>query len=139
MRKLLSVLAILLLASTAQAGELTNYGATEALGGVNDTTSYLGLYSVCPTETGGGTELSGNGYARQAMTLSTASNGATSTSADITFTASGGDWSTVVCYGVSDASTSGNMTWFGNMDADQTVLDGQTLTISSGNLTLSVD
>jgi hypothetical protein len=49
------------------------------------TTVYVGLYTAAPTDAGGGTEVSGNGYAREAATFSVASGGATANSA--------GDWS----------------------------------------------
>ena len=51
---------------------------------------YVALFTTDPTDAGSGTEVSGNGYARQSATFSSASGGSTSNSSAIEFTASGG-------------------------------------------------
>jgi hypothetical protein len=101
---------------------------------------YVALYTAAPNDAGGGTELSGNGYSRQSMTVTTASGtgGTTSNSADITFTASGGDWGTVTHIGIHDASTGGNLLWHGVLTASKTVADGDTLQFSTGNIDLTI-
>jgi len=47
------------------------------------TTVYVGLYTSDPTDANTGTEVAGNGYARQAATFATPSNGASTTSANL--------------------------------------------------------
>ena len=101
---------------------------------------YVALYTAAPSDSGGGTELSGNGYSRQAVTFAAATSpgGTTSNTGDITFTASGGDWGTITHIGIFDASTSGNLLWHGAMTASKTVADGDTLQFSTGNIDLTI-
>ena len=70
---------------------------------------YLGRYTSAPSDAGSGTEVSGGGYARQAITFGAASGGAISNTAAVQFTASGGSYGTVTHVGVFDASSAGNM------------------------------
>lgn len=70
---------------------------------------YLGLYTSAPSDAGGGTEVSGAGYARQAITFSAASGGAISNTAAVQFTATGGSYGTVTHVGIFDASSAGNL------------------------------
>jgi hypothetical protein len=107
------------------------------------TAIYVGLHTADPTDAGTGTEVSGNGYARVAITdkFGTASGtgGSLSSNADITgFTASGGNWGTVSHIGIWDASTSGNLLFHTALDSSATVNDGDSFQISSGNLTVTV-
>ena len=107
------------------------------------TAIYVGLHTADPTDAGTGTEVSGNGYARVAITdkFGTASGtgGSLSSNADITgFTASGGNWGTVSHIGIYDASTSGNLLFHTALDSSATVNDGDSFQISSGNLTVTV-
>ena len=53
------------------------------------TNVYLALYTVAPTDSGGGTEVSGNGYARQQMSFGAAASGSITTDTAESFTASG--------------------------------------------------
>ena len=99
---------------------------------------YLGLLSAVPTDSTSGTELSGNGYARQSLTFAAPSAGAASTSASVTFTASGGNWTRAYAVGIYDASTAGNLLFYKPI-AGKLVKDGETLTIDSGALTVTLD
>lgn len=101
---------------------------------------YVALYTAAPSDSGGGTELSGNGYSRQAVTFAAATSpgGTTSNTGDITFTAAGGDWGTVTHIGIHDASSGGNLLWHGAMTASKTVADGDTLQFSTGNIDLTI-
>lgn len=101
---------------------------------------YLALYSAPPSDSGGGTELSGNGYARQAATFAAATSpgGTTNNTATISFTAVGGNWSTATHIGIFDAATAGNLLWHGEMSAPRTVLDGDTLAFAAGALTVTL-
>ena len=107
------------------------------------TAIYVGLHTADPTDAGSGAEVSGNGYARVAITdkFGTASGtgGSVSSNADITgFTASGGNWGTVSHIGIYDASTAGNLLFHTALDSSATVNDGDSFQISSGNLTVTV-
>jgi hypothetical protein len=106
------------------------------------TTVYAALYLVTPTEAGGGTEVSGSGYARIATSWNAAVNGAITNAADIRFPAASGagaNWGTVVALGLLDASTSGNLLWYGPLSASVTVNTGDDFRIAAGGLTITID
>jgi len=101
---------------------------------------YVALYTAAPSDAGGGTEVSGSGYARQAVTFAAASTpaGTTSNTSAVTFSAAGGDWGAVSHIGLFDASTSGNLLWHGAMTATKTIADGDTLEFAIGNIDLTL-
>ena len=101
---------------------------------------YVALYTVAPSDSGGGTEVSGSGYARQSVTFDAAATpgGTTSNTGAVSFTASGGAFGTVVAIGIFDAVSSGNLLWHGTMTASKTVDDGDTLEFSIGNIDLTL-
>ena len=102
------------------------------------TTVYLALYTAAPTDAGGGTEVSGNGYSRQAVTFGTSASGAIANTAAVSFTASGGNWGDILAVGYFDASSAGNfLAWDGTATA--TVNDGGTLTFPIGDLDITLD
>lgn len=99
---------------------------------------YVALYTAAPSDSGGGTEVTGAGYSRQSVTFDAAATpgGTTSNNNLVSFTASGGDFGTVSHIGIFDASTSGNLLWHGAMTASKSVSDGETLEFSVGNIDL---
>ena len=101
---------------------------------------YVALYTAAPSDSGGGTEVSGSGYSRQSASFSAASSpgGTTSNSNTISFTASGGSWGTVTHIGIFDNSTGGNLLWHGGLTASKIVGDGDTLEFAIGNIDLTV-
>jgi hypothetical protein len=101
---------------------------------------YVALYTSAPSDAGGGTELSGSGYARETVAFAAATSGAgtTSNSGVVVFTADGGDWGSVTHMGIHDASSSGNLLWHGALAAAKTVLDGDSLEFAVGNIDLTV-
>ena len=101
---------------------------------------YVALYTAAPSDSGGGTEVSGSGYSRQSVTFDAATSpgGTTSNSGDVSFTAAGGNWGTITHIGIFDASTSGNLLWHGSMTASKVVNDGDTLQFSTGNIDLTI-
>lgn len=101
---------------------------------------YVALYTAAPSDSGGGTEVSGSGYSRQSVTLAAASTpgGTTSNTNAVSFTASGGAFGTVTHIGIFDASTGGNLLWHGAMTASKAVADGDTLEFSIGNIDLTI-
>jgi len=101
---------------------------------------YVALYTAAPSDSGGGTEVSGNGYARQAVTFAAASTpgGTTSNTDAQSFTANGGNWGSVTHIGIFDALTTGNLLWHGSLVAPKTVNDGDTLEFSIGNIDLTI-
>jgi hypothetical protein len=101
---------------------------------------YVALYTSAPSDAGGGTELSGSGYAREsaAFAAATSGTGTTSNSGAIVFTADGGDWGSVTHMGIHDAVSGGNLLWHGALAAAKTVLDGDSLEFAVGNIDLTV-
>jgi len=101
---------------------------------------YVALYTAAPSDSGGGTEVSGSGYAREAVTFAAATSpgGTTSNSGAVSFTASGGDWGSITHIGIHDALSGGNLLWHGAMTASKTVADGDTLEFSIGNIDLTI-
>ncbi len=104
---------------------------------------YVALYTVAPTDAGGGTEVSGSGYTRvqvNAATWAAASSGSKSNGAAITFPqASGGNWGTVVAFTIMDASSVGNQILNGTVSPSQAVNDTDTASFLTGNLTIIAD
>jgi len=130
-------------------------GATAAAG-TGPATLYVGLFTVTPSDTGGGTEVSGNAYARVAVTSSlanwagtqsagstTASSGTGGTTSNnnvISFpTPTPSGWGTVVAVGLFDASSSGNLLIWGALTTSKTINPGDTVTFPAGTLTFQID
>ena len=80
-------------------------------------TVYCILYTVVPTDAGGGTEVSGGSYARQAVTFGVPDVGRTANSVDVIFPIATADWGDIVAYGVIDALTGGNLLYWANLNA----------------------
>lgn len=101
---------------------------------------YVALYTAAPDDTGGGTEVSTGGYARQSVTFAAASSpgGTTSNNNVVSFTASGAGYGTVSHIGIFDNVSGGNLLWHGSMTASKTVADGDTLEFSVGNIDLTL-
>ncbi len=103
------------------------------------TTVYVALYTAAPSDAGGGTEVSGGSYARQAATFSAASGGSTSNSAAITFPKATANWGTVVAFGIFDASTGGNLLAWNNLSPTVTVDTNIQPKFDVGDLTVTLD
>jgi hypothetical protein len=101
---------------------------------------YVGLFTAAPSDSGGGTEVSGNGYARQSVTFAAATTvaGTTDNTTAVTFTAAGGSWGTITHIGIFSAVTAGNLLWHGSMTASKTIADGDTLEFAIGNIDLTL-
>jgi hypothetical protein len=106
------------------------------------TTLYAALYTVAPTDAGGGTEVSAAGYARVAITCNTSNwsapgtNGTTSNSNAITFPAAGANWGNIVAIVFFDAASGGNMLIWLTMTSTA-VNNGQTASFASGALSVT--
>ena len=102
------------------------------------TTVYVALYTTDPTDADTGTEVSGNGYARQSVTFSAPSDGATSNSAAVEFPQATGSWGTVAYIGLLDASSGGNLLFHTALDASKTIATGDVFRIAIGSLTVTL-
>jgi hypothetical protein len=101
-------------------------------------TPYIALFTSDPTDAGTGTEVSGGSYARQAATFGAPSNGASVTTADITFPTCTSAWGTVGWIGIYDALTTGNLLYHTALDTAKAIDTGDIFKISSGNLSVTL-
>ena len=106
--------------------------------------SYISLYSASPGETGGGTELSGSGYARMAMAaadwsaITAAEPSTIQNSAQKNMAAATADWATALAVGLHDASTAGNLLFFKVLGTSKTVNNGDTPKFNAGSLVVGI-
>lgn len=105
---------------------------------------YVALFTAGPTDAGGGTEVSGTGYARVNLTNNTTNwptttTGAKSNGTVINFPAAGASWGTVTHIGIYDASSSGNLIVFAALDTAKAVASGDTPSFPIGSLNFTLD
>lgn len=98
---------------------------------------HLALFTVAPTDAGGGTEVSGSGYARQQTAFDVSSGGATANTALESFTASGGNFGDVLAIGIFDAATVGNLLAWDTITS-ATVNDGDTIEFAAGDIDITL-
>lgn len=99
-------------------------------------TIYIALFTVAPTDSGGGTEVFGGSYVRKAVTNNTtnfpnAVSGSKSLHIAQTFVTATGSWGTVVAFAYFDASTAGNMLHYGDLTASKTIGSGDSATFAA--------
>lgn len=99
---------------------------------------YVGLFTAAPSDTGGGTEVSGGSYARQSVAFTVSGNLATN-SAAIEWPAATADWGTITHIAVFDALSSGNMLVHAALTASKTISTGDVLRIPLGDLDITLD
>lgn len=103
-------------------------------------TPYAALFSSAPSDAAGGTELSGSGYARQAVTFSAPTAAAPSgrsiaNSGTVTFgPATGTAWTNATHFGVYDALTGGNYRGGAALDTPKAVGIGESAAYAPGAL-----
>jgi len=117
---------------------------------------YVGLFTANPSDTGGGTEVTGNAYARVAVassmanwagtqaaastTASTGTSGTTSNNGVITFpTPTPSGWGTVTGMAIFDQLTGGNMLIWSALTTSKTINAGDSVTFPAAALTFQVD
>jgi len=103
------------------------------------TTVYVGLYTTDPGEGNTGTEVSGGSYARVSVSFGAPSNGVSTNSASVTFPTATGTWGTVTHIGILDALTGGNLLYYTPLDASKSIASGDVFTISTGNLSVTLE
>lgn len=92
---------------------------------------YAALFTAAPSDSGGGTEVSGGSYARVAVqpldanwTAVSATDGLTDNAADIIFPAPTANWGSVTHLGIFDRLTGGNLMFHGALATAKTVNNG---------------
>lgn len=106
---------------------------------------YVALFTAAPSDAGGGTEVSGGSYARQAVPTgassewNAASGGVTANTNTITFPTATANWGTVVAVGLFDAVTAGNLLFHASLAANKTVNSGDVIRFNAGDLDITFD
>lgn len=103
-------------------------------------TLYVGLYTVAPTDAGGGTEVSGGSYARQTGTFTVSGSNPTqaANSAAVEFPTATANWGTIVAAAVFDASTSGNMLAWADLTANKTISSGDVFRFPTSSFVITL-
>jgi hypothetical protein len=133
---------------SAFSADLENKVMNHVLGGSDYSrlaTVYLALFTAAPNETGGGTEVSGSGYSRLAITnnatnFPASSGGQKSNGTALTFAAaSGGAWGTVTHWALMSASSGGDMLFFGALNAAKAIADTDVVSFPVSALSITLD
>lgn len=103
------------------------------------TTVYAALFTVAPSDTGGGTEVSGGAYARQSMAFSVSGTGTLATnSAAVEYPTATADYGTVVAVGIFDAASSGNLLAYADLTTSKTVSSGDVFRFNAGDVDITL-
>lgn len=147
------------------AGNLSDYAENKILEHSTGKTSWsrpnvwIALYTVAPTDSSAGTEVSQTGYARvqvadgtnsvwgSASSGSIKNNGSYNASDSglgagtgvITFPKATAAWGTVSAVALLDASTGGNIIWYGTLTNAKTIDIDDTVSFAANDLQLSLD
>jgi hypothetical protein len=137
-------------------GQALGITGASAGAGTGPTNLYVGLYTANPTDTGGGTEVTGGSYARVTVASSMANwagtqsagstvassgaSGTTSNNGAITFPAPTANWGVVTGFGLFDAATAGNLLVWGALTTSKTINANDAAPVfSAAALSLQVD
>jgi len=110
-----------------------------------DTPLFIALYSVAPSDAGGGTEFSAGNYARLSVTnnltnFPAASGGAKSNGTSFDFpVATGTNWGNCVAVGIHDAVSAGNLLKWATVDTAKDIDIGDTAKFPIGSLDFTHD
>jgi len=127
-----------------------------AAAGTGPANLYVALLTAAPSDTGGGTEVTGGAYARVAVAsslanwagtqaaasviASTGTSGTTSNNNAITFPSPTSNWGTIVAFGLYDASTAGNLLFYGTLTTSKTVNNGDAApSFAAAALSIQID
>lgn len=95
------------------------------------TALHVALFTAAPSDSGGGTEVTGGSYARVSVppldanwTAASTTDGLTDNSAAITFNAPTANWGVITHFGIFDAATVGNLWIHGALTVPKTVNNG---------------
>ena len=101
---------------------------------------YVALYTAAPSDAGGGTEVTGSGYARVAHnTWDAAAGGASSNSGAVSFGTAASAWGTVTHFALLDATTAGNFLMWGTLDSSRVIATNDTCQFADGALDITLD
>jgi len=98
----------------------------------------LALFTATPTESGGGTEVSGGAYARQSVTFTVAGNTA-SNNAAVEYPTATADWGTITHVGVYDATTGGSLMAYAALSSSKSIETSDVFRVPSGDLDITLN
>lgn len=105
-------------------------------------TLYVALFTVAPTDAGGGTEVStsGTNYARQTMafTVSGSSPTQAANTAAVEWGTAASSWGTVVAAAVFDAASGGNMLAWGALTSNKTIAAGDVFRFPASSFVITL-
>lgn len=137
-------------------GQAIGITGASAAAGTGPTNLYVALLTAAPSDTGGGTEVSGGSYARvtvassmtnwagtQAAASTTASSGSSGTTSNniaITFPAPTANWGVVTHVAIYDATSAGNLIAWSALTVSKTVNNGDAApSFAAAALTFQID
>lgn len=95
------------------------------------TALYVALFTAAPSDSGGGTEVSGGNYARQNLppldanwTAPDGTGGLTDNAVAITYGVPSANWGSITHFAIFDAVSAGNMLFWGALTTPKTVNNG---------------
>jgi hypothetical protein len=103
----------------------------------------VALFTTAASETGGGTEVSGGGYSRKAVTFTVSGN--TANNALVDFGTASANWGTISHYGIYDTAATPNLLFWGatknssGTDTTFTVNNGDTFQFPASAITITLD
>lgn len=101
-------------------------------------TLYVALFTAAPSDSGGGTEVSGGGYARQTIAFTT-SGDTTSNNAAVEFPTATANYGSVTHVGIFDASSAGNLMAHAALTSAKNIETGDVFRIPSGDLDITLN
>ena len=109
-------------------------------------TPFVALFSAAPGDDGSaGTELTGNGYVRQAITFGAPGAGDSANqrkianTGNIQFGPAAADWLQAVAFGIFDAQTNGNLLYWNTLATPKIVQQGDFGQFAPGSLVVEED
>lgn len=109
------------------------------------TSIWIALYTAAPSDSGGGTEVTGGAYARVEIAgatgraFSVAAAGTTDNDQDWDWVTATANWGTVSHTSVMDAVTAGNFLFHGALAASKVVDNGDTFKFLIGDFDITLD
>ena len=100
---------------------------------------YLSLHTANPADDASGAEVStsGSAYVRKAIAFSAASSGSASNSGAVEFDTATSSWGTITHIGIWDASSAGNLLFYGALDTSKTISSGDVFRVNASGITMT--
>ena len=104
---------------------------------------YLALFTAAPSDSGGGTEVSGGSYVRKTVSTTTQWNapgvgGLTDNINAQAFVTATANWGTITHVGIFDAASAGNLLFHGALTTSKVVNNGDTFQFNAGDFDITL-